>query len=169
MTQSSFLKHRIPSAVSSSCLKGETKHPRAPGPSLERVSDLILIRGIPGSGKTTMAHVLAMVGYTHFEADMYFAVDGVYCYDASRIRDAHIWCQRSTHEVLAKGGRVVVSNTFTRLHEMEPYKAMTKNLRIIEAQGRWDNVHGVPLEMLAKMVHRWEPLPDAPNANEVKQ
>jgi hypothetical protein len=104
-----------------------------------------------------MARVLAEVGYEHFEADMFFIIDGVYRYDASRIRDAHAWCQRKALEALAAGRRVVVSNTFTRLQEMEPYRSMTTNIRVIEAKGRWQNVHGVPAERLRQMAERWEP------------
>lgn len=74
-------------------------------------AELVLIRGLPGSGKTTMASVPAQVGYAHFEADLFFITDGVYSYDASRIRDAHAWCQRKTREALASGRRVVVSNS----------------------------------------------------------
>ena len=64
---------------------------------------LVLIRGPPGSGKSTMAKVLALVGFGHFEADMYFVVDGRYRYDASRIREAHAWCQTRTREALLAG------------------------------------------------------------------
>lgn len=122
-------------------------------------AELVLIRGLPGSGKTTMARVLAQVGYAHFEADMFFITEGVYRYDGSRIRDAHAWCQHKTREALALGWRVVVSNTFTRLQEMEPYRSMTTNIRIIEAKGRWQNLHGVPAERLRQMAERWETLP----------
>jgi ABC-type phosphate/phosphonate transport system ATPase subunit len=80
--------------------------------------ELVLIRGLPGSGKSTMAKDLATQGYLHFEADMFFEVDGHYRYDASRIRDAHSWCQQMTRQALAKGLKVVVSNTFTQLREM---------------------------------------------------
>ena len=121
--------------------------------------ELILIRGLPGSGKSTMARNLASKGFQHFEADMYFEVNGQYQYDASRIRDAHIWCQNMARQALAAGNRVVVSNTFTQLREMEPYLGMTKNARVIEAIGNWQNVHGVPAEMLERMAQRWESLP----------
>jgi energy-coupling factor transporter ATP-binding protein EcfA2 len=63
-------------------------------------TELVLIRGLPGAGKSTMAKVLALVGYEHFEADMFFVKDGTYCYDRTRIRDAHAWCQNMTREAL---------------------------------------------------------------------
>lgn len=120
--------------------------------------ELVLIRGLPGSGKSTMAKDLVTQGYLHFEADMFFEVDGHYQYDASRIREAHSWCQQMTRQALAKGLKVVVSNTFTQLREMEPYRSMTQNVLVVEANGKWKNVHGVPAEMLEKMAQRWEPL-----------
>jgi hypothetical protein len=40
---------------------------------------------------------------------MYSMIDGVYSYDASRIRDAHAWCQQETRQALAGGRCVVVS------------------------------------------------------------
>lgn len=126
-------------------------------------AELILIRGLPGSGKSTIARTLVSEGFHHFEADMYFEVNGHYQYDASRIRDAHSWCQQMTRQALAAGERVVVSNTFTQLREMAPYLSMTKNAQVIEATGKWQNVHGVPPVMLERMATRWEALPDNPN------
>lgn len=121
--------------------------------------ELVLIRGLPGSGKSTMAREMVADGFTHFEADMFFMVDGAYAYDASRIRDAHAWCQRMTRQALKEGRRVVVSNTFTRLQEMEPYRGMSEKIRVVEARGRWQNTHGVPEEMVRRMAQRWEQLP----------
>jgi len=121
-------------------------------------TELVLIRGLPGSGKSTMASVLASVGYMHYEADQYFVVDGRYRYDSTRVQEAHAWCKAQTRQALLNGKKVVVSNTFTRLSEMEAYRGMSSNVRVIEARGRWENVHGVPDEMLSRMAQRWEQL-----------
>ncbi|MCI2809702.1 hypothetical protein [Eoetvoesiella caeni] len=67
-----------------------------------------------------MAEVLTLLGYEHYEADMFFMQNGSYQYDAARIRDAHAWCQNMTRQSLKAGKKVVVSNTFTRLSEMAP-------------------------------------------------
>lgn len=122
-------------------------------------AQLVLIRGLPGSGKSTMAR--SMSTHAHYEADMYFTdASGVYRYDAGRIKDAHEWCQRQTFNALANGKSVVVSNTFTRRFEMAPYFKMAKTLgidiRVIEARGNWPNVHGVPADVVDRMRKRWE-------------
>ena len=89
---------------------------------------------------------------------MYFERDGIYEYDASRIKDAHAWCQQISREALAEGKKVVVSNTFVRLREIAPYRSMAERLRVVEAKGIWGNVHGVPGDVVQRMVEQWEKL-----------
>lgn len=139
----------------------------APAATMPLSPRLVLIRGLPGSGKSTTAKVLALIGYEHYEADMFFVRDGRYSYDASRIREAHAWCQAATRRALATGKHVVVSNTFTRLVELAPYLDMSKRVRVIEAQGRWMNVHDVPHHTIARMAQRWEALPDSLTTSEL--
>lgn len=99
---------------------------------------------------------------------MFFDVDGVYRYDARRITEAHDWCKRKTREALNQGANVVVSNTFTRLVEMTPYYVMGAHaVRVIEATGRWESVHRLSKERLARMQARWERLPSAMSALQV--
>lgn len=120
-------------------------------------NELVLIRGVPGSGKSTIAH--SMVNHKHFEADMFFIKDGQYKYDPKFIKEAHSLCIQKTLDALMKGKSVVVSNTFTRIHEMEPYFKMAYPIRIIEASGVWKNIHDVPIATVEKMKVRWERLP----------
>ena len=121
-------------------------------------SELVLIRGLPGSGKSTMAR--AMTGFVHLEADMHMMINGVYQYDASKVADSHNQCKALVREALGTGHNVVVSNTFSRASEMADYIAIAKGLgvsvRVVEATGRWPNVHGVPQDRIEQMRRRWE-------------
>lgn len=125
---------------------------------------LLLIRGVPGSGKSTMAKEMKSAhGFAHFEADMYLTAEGgEYWYHPGRVAAAHLWCHNQARNALALGVSVVVSNTFTRNQEMAPYFALAKEqgaeIRVIEATGSWKNVHGVPAEIIQAMRKRWEPL-----------
>lgn len=130
---------------------------------------LILIRGLPGSGKSTMARTIAgsmnMFGVKvmHFESDMYF-IDhkGQYIFNPEKLKDAHEWCQTTTRTLLFNGYNVIVSNMFTQKWEMQPYIEMAAvrgaQLEIQTAQGNFENVHGVPPEVIEKMRARWETL-----------
>jgi hypothetical protein len=125
-------------------------------------SRMVLIRGLPGSGKSTMATVLSLLGYKHFEADMFFVGDdGVYRHDGTRLKSAHAWCQDKVRNALKDGNRVVVSNTFTQHWEMQPYFDMGVSIQILEAGGNWSNRHGVPEEKVKSMRDRWVSLPSA--------
>jgi predicted kinase len=110
-------------------------------------SRLVIIRGVPGMGKTTLAK--AFVGYEHIEADMYpgYYPNGVYEYTKERNIEAHKWCQAMVHNGLVAGRFVVLANTFTRRDQFQPYFDMCRYLglryAIIEARGGFKSVHAV--------------------------
>jgi predicted kinase len=118
--------------------------------------DLVLIRGLPGSGKTTLAKIFESNGYRHFEADQFFEVRGKYLYDPRKVKAAHVWCAKIAERAIGKGQQVVVSNTFIKIISMRLYLALAKNPLIISATGTWQNVHGVTDQAVVKMAAEWE-------------
>ena len=120
---------------------------------------LYLIRGWPGSGKTTLAKELLKQGKAdvHYEADMYFEGKVLgYVFDPTKLPQAHEWCLRKTKEALGMNMNVVVSNTFTRLWELQKYIDLGHPYEIIECRGLFKNVHGVPPEKVLAMRARFE-------------
>lgn len=75
--------------------------------------NLYIVRGLPGSGKSTFAKSLGGVNY---EADMFFINEnGEYNFDPSKLKDAHNWCRHKAMDSMKSGEPiVVVSNTFTQ-------------------------------------------------------
>jgi predicted kinase len=123
---------------------------------------LYIIRGVPGSGKSTKARELLAKNpkLKHFEADMFFEKDGTYKFNPRKIKDAHQWCQKGVESALKEGNSVIVSNTFTKLWEMIPYIEMAKRLGVgvvvFTMKGEYQNVHGVPEEKVKEMRERFD-------------
>jgi predicted kinase len=124
------------------------------------MKELFLLRGLPGSGKSTLAKSL---GGKNFEADMFFMNNGVYEFDATKLPNAHRWCQsRVVLSMEDLDERIVVSNTFTQEWEMKEYEDLAKEFGyivyslIVENRHDGVNSHNVPDEALTKMRNRFE-------------
>lgn len=115
---------------------------------------LVLIRGLPGSGKSTSARNIAVdLGYVHVEADMYFENSK---FDGSKLPAAHNWCYNKAVEALSEGHNVVVSNTFTTYKELKRYMAIENvGLIILECTENYDSIHNVPEATIERMRERW--------------
>lgn len=121
---------------------------------------LTIIRGLPGSGKSTLAKTKECF---HVEADMFHIWDGNYNFHADRVPQAHELCKKLAFDVMEKGNDVVVSNTFTRIAEMEPYIDFARLtghfVEVIHCNASFGSVHNVPEEVMTKMKERWEKYP----------
>lgn len=123
---------------------------------------LYLIRGLPGSGKSTFAQELAgAIGAFHYEADMFHVRDGVYDWKPENVHAAHQWCQNAARHAMSLYTPVVVSNTFTTAKEMEPYLDLAQRFGyritslVVEHRHDGVNQHNVPQETLDKMRNRF--------------
>ena len=125
-----------------------------------KMKELFLLRGLPGSGKSTLAR---SIGGMHMEADKYFMYNGKYEFEASKLKDAHTWCQNAVRVGMeTQGQKIVVSNTFTQEWEMQPYFDLAEKYGyrvyslICENRHSGVNQHGVPEDKLVQMKNRFE-------------
>lgn len=137
---------------------------------------LIIIRGLPGSGKSTLAYALYrsdnsfVCGADWIEADQFMTktlerdMSGNvknYFYNPALVKDCHRRCFEATEESLRKCGAAIVSNTFTRRWEYQPYINLAKKynvpVQVIEVHGNFGSIHNVPEKIMQDMRSRWEP------------
>ena len=130
---------------------------------------LYIVRGLPGSGKSTFAEALVGHDFLVCEADKYFIVDGEYKFDATKLRQAHEWCKNRVETYMKDSlvndqfyREIVVSNTFTQEWKMEAYYKLAEQYGymvfsiIVENRHGGVNQHGVPAEKLEQMRNRFE-------------
>lgn len=115
------------------------------------MTTLTLIRGLPSSGKSTLARILVAsrepcfdcwVKYTHeswsssgiiamHAADDYFMIGVEYKFNHHDLPMAHRSCLEKTRKDLDRSHNVIVHNTFTQRWEMEPYLQLASEYNII--------------------------------------
>jgi predicted kinase len=130
---------------------------------------LYIVRGVPGSGKSTFALNLVGSDFLVCEADKYFMVDGEYKFDGSKLKEAHESCRARVEMYMHDStmndqfyGEIAVSNTFTQEWEMQPYLDLAKKYGymvfsiIVENRHDGKNSHGVPEDRLQAMKDRFE-------------
>ena len=124
--------------------------------------EIILVRGLPGSGKSTFANRVIKDHGKHIlcEADDYFMIDGIYKFDPKELKYAHRMCQIKARMALHHGKDVIVSNTFVKKWEMQVYYKLAEEFEaevfVLVKKGNYKNIHGVPDWKLEQMQRAWE-------------
>lgn len=124
--------------------------------------DIILLRGVSGSGKSTVAELITDKDNICC-ADDFFMVNGEYVFDGAKLKEAHEYCRTKCRLRMAvKAPIIIVANTFTREWEMQEYYDLAKEFNyrvhsiIVENRHEGKNVHNVPEEVIEKMKNRFE-------------
>ena len=124
------------------------------------MSTITIVRGVSGSGKSSLVSWVFDDRATHLEADMYFMKDGKYQFDQSKLKNAHEWCRHQTEESMKNKENIVVSNTFTTEWEMKPYLDLAEKYGytmftvIVENRHGNKDIHNVSEETRQKQAER---------------
>lgn len=124
--------------------------------------DLILMRGLPGSGKTTIGSLFN--NNNLLSADDFFTDElGNYNFDATKLKEAHSNCQLRCSILMKNSSpKIIIANTFTQEWEMKPYMDLAEHYNyrvhtiVVENRHGNKNIHNVPDETLTKMKDRFE-------------
>jgi len=121
---------------------------------------LIIVRGLPGSGKSTFAQMLSKAICT---ADDWYMRKGVYKWDYKFIGEAHEWCQRKCWRFMQKDiSPIVIANTSITTRAMQPYFNMAETFGyevftvVVENRHGKTNIHDVPEKTLLNMEEKFE-------------
>lgn len=127
---------------------------------------LILVRGLPGSGKSTLTKVLSENSkYPVLSIDDYFtdAVTGKYVFEFSKNHLAYKSCELLTKQHMeANSEKIFIDNTFTLEWEMEPYFKLAAEFNYmvftvtVEHRHTGKNSHQVSDEQLKKMAEKYK-------------
>lgn len=122
---------------------------------------LIIVRGIPGSGKSTFAKRLSKkIGGCHYEADDFFQHGTEYRFDPSLLKEAHNTCLDNVTNALEEGKTCIVANTFVKRWEAKKYIDVAARLnlavKIFRMTGDYGSVHSVPSHVVDRMRDNFE-------------
>lgn len=128
--------------------------------------NLILLRGLPGSGKTTLAKVLSENGlYPIYSVDDYFTNPdtGEYTFDYKNNHLAYKRCETLTRQsMINKAPKIILHNTFTIDWELEIYFKLAAEFSYkvfvltLENYHQGKNTHQISEEQLQKMAEKYQ-------------
>ena len=121
---------------------------------------LYILRGLPGSGKSTLGKSIAVASVA---ADDYFDKFFGGQFIQHNLPEAHKWCQDAVHNYMCdEVPSIAVCNTFTQEWEMKPYLEMAEKLGytvfsiVVENRHGNKSIHNVPEKTIEKMRKRFQ-------------
>lgn len=130
------------------------------------MKEIILIRGVPGSGKTTYAQELAIEkNMATVEADSWHFIkkneeESKYEFNADNLESAHRWCILQAERFARLGRGIIISNTFITAAECAPYYVIAEKydlpVTIMTMTGNYGTIHDVPDIIVESMKLRFE-------------
>lgn len=123
------------------------------------MATLYLIRGLPGTGKSTYAKTLNI---PVFEADDWFTdADGIYRFVPTELAAAHKNCLMRVIDSLRAQQDCAVANTFTAQWEAQPYINYCRNynhmLVVVTMTIEYGSIHNIHPETMNRMRERFLP------------
>lgn len=118
---------------------------------------LLIIRGLPGSGKTTLSE---FIGLPYCEADQFWE-EYDYDFDPELLSATHTYCFSKVESYLASGQSVIVSNTSSADSEFEDYYDLADEYDarvislIVENRHNGRSIHEVPAQTIQRMRARF--------------
>lgn len=126
---------------------------------------LIILRGLPGSGKTTLANILSENKWPVFSIDSYFTdpITNKYHFQFDKNHLAYKNCEEQTKQAMQnKIEKIFIDNVFSIDWEIEPYfKLASKNnysifIVTVENYHGNKNIHEISEEQIQKMAAKYK-------------
>lgn len=126
---------------------------------------LLILRGLPGSGKTTLAHILKSEHDKVFSIDDYFTHEqtGEYMFDYKQNYLAYAQCLLNVKEAMESNiPKIIIHNTFIKIEEMEAYFKLAGEheyaifVMTIEKYHNGINSHDISNEQILKMKEKYQ-------------
>ena len=125
---------------------------------------LYILRGLPQSGKSSLAKEIIYEEGKMFSPEDYFSKSGEYIYNPSMLPEAYAECREGVKKAMeSECPKIVVHDTFSRRWEAEPYLELAKKFNystaVIECQSNFGRpINATDETAVLKMIERWEPL-----------
>ena len=133
---------------------------------------LYIMRGLPGSGKSTKAKELSGNSGQVFSTDDYFSMSGEYNWFANLLGKAHKWNSRRCKYAIESGiSPVVIDNTNVTMKDLRSLRDVIElarecgyDVEIAEPNTEWRfdvneldkrNTHNVPREVIERKVNEY--------------